>query len=162
MRESKVLFLDRDGVLNVDTGYPHGYNGFVPISGTASQLLRLKDRHFRFIIITNQSGIGRGYFTKQDYFDFQKALINYYRRKGIQFLKTYFCPHTKRNRCKCRKPAPGLINEAILEFNLDRGNCYMVGDKEIDLLAGKAAGLKKSFKLNGPNSWASIIQELEV
>lgn len=160
MNNLKIIFLDRDGVLNIDTGYPSGANAFHPYPDTVKHLHILKNEGYDFIIVTNQSGIGRGMYSVYDFHNFQRELYEYYAANNIYFKKTYFCPHSPNEYCNCRKPKPGLLLDAIEEFKLDRSRCHLIGDKSTDLLAGHRVGLKKSFLLTSPKFWNNITQEI--
>lgn len=138
-RKIKVAFLDRDGVINEDDGYTYRVEDLRLMNGIIPFLKELKKRKFYFIIITNQAGIGKGYFTENDYKNFQKALINRLKKEGIKILDSFYCPyHTEaivekyRRESLLRKPAPGMILMAAEKYPIDLFQSIMIGDRESD------------------------------
>ena len=144
----KACFLDRDGCLNEDTMYPHKPADFKLLPGVIEGLKKLKDE-FIFIIITNQSGIGRGIFTKEDMDIFNKKLIDELKKEGIEIKKIYHCPHTPEEVCECRKPSDKYIKDAEKEFSIDLKNSWAVGDHPHDAEMGIKAGIKSIYLLTG-------------
>src|SRR3989339_697085 len=144
---NKAIFFDRDGVLNKDPGYVHKVKDFELYDGAVEALKRLKE--FRFFIISNQSGIGRGYYKEEDFHKFNNHVLEGLKKHNIEFKKSYFCPHTKEMNCECRKPSPKFIKDAEKEFNLDLKKSWMVGDHASDIGAGKNAGCKTVYLLTG-------------
>ena len=138
--KNKAVFLDRDGVINIDKSYIHKIEDFELLDKVVEGLKLL--RNFKLIIITNQSGIGRGYYTKKDFLVFNNHLKNELLKEGIKINKTYFCPHKPEDNCECRKPKIGLIKQAENDFNLDLSKCFLIGDRETDIITGKNAGCK--------------------
>lgn len=130
---NKVVFLDRDGTINVDYGYVHEIDKFKFIDGSIKGLKILIDLGYKLIIITNQSGIGRGYYTINDYNIVNKYMLKTLKENGINILKVYMCPHISSDNCDCRKPKLGLFYRAIEEFDIDINNSFAIGDKERDL-----------------------------
>lgn len=144
----KVAFLDRDGVINYNYGYVGTVERFDLLPGVVEGLLKLKEAGFELIIITNQSGIGRGYFTVNDYRSLTDYYVNLLSESGIQFLDIYFCPHYKfskhveyRKECDCRKPKPGMISAALRKYEIDINSSILVGDSLSDIEAGAAANI---------------------
>lgn len=146
----KAIFIDRDGVINVDSGYVHSINEFVPIIDNINYIKELNttDEYLNFII-TNQAGIAHGYYTESIFQTFQKWVENYLSGCGLKIEKTYYCPHhvdgiikKYKKQCFCRKPDSGMLLKAAEEYNLDLKNCIMIGDKESDLIAGRSVGCK--------------------
>lgn len=138
----KTVFLDRDGVINEDTGYPHKIEDFKLLPKVTEALQMLIDNEFRLIIITNQSGIGRGYFKEEDFWHFQNHMIETLAQENIYFDGVYFCPHHPEENCLCRKPATGLVDQAKKDFQIDLEKSFLIGDAESDVLCAKNAGLK--------------------
>lgn len=97
---------------------------------------------FSFIVISNQSGIGRGYFTEKDYYWVQEALISKLSNRGIKILASYHCPHHPNDKCECRKPAPELVKRAVADHGLAKKELWFFGDKDSDVICGRAAGCK--------------------
>lgn len=144
----RAILLDRDGVLNEDTGYTHKIKDLRLLHGAVEALKLLKDQ-FRFIIITNQSGIGRKYYTEEDFHQFNNHLLNELKEQGIKIEKTYFCPHSPEENCNCRKPNTKFIKQAEKEFNIDLKNSFVVGDHPHDIEMGKNANCKIIYLLTG-------------
>lgn len=137
----KAILLDRDGTINVDHGYMHDPTLLEFLPGVVEALQRLQGEGYTLIIITNQSGIGRGYFSEQQYNTFSDALINALSTQGVEIAATYMCPHAPSEECHCRKPYPYMPLRAIEEFDIDPKASYMFGDKASDVECGEAAGL---------------------
>jgi D-glycero-D-manno-heptose 1,7-bisphosphate phosphatase len=141
----KAVFLDRDGTLMKDVGYCSNPADIELLDGVAELLPKLKNAGFKLVIITNQSGIGRGYFTEAAFREVQAELGN---RIGPGVIDaTYFCPDTPENATDRRKPGPGMLLEAARDLALDLNESYMVGDKAIDAEAGNRAGVKGTILL---------------
>jgi len=127
------FFFDRDGVINVDTGYPYQKSEIRFINQTVKFLKYLTKKKKRIFIVSNQSGINRGYYTTKDFLSINTFFENYFNLHFIKIDKTYFCPHLPSENCICRKPNNGLIKRAIKEFNLNPKNSVMIGDKVSDI-----------------------------
>lgn len=138
----KAIFLDRDGTL-IENGEGYQYKkeqlSFLP--GVLEGLKHIKTDYLLFII-TNQSGIGRGYYTKEDFLSFNSLMLKKLNDNGIRITKTYFCPHAPGDACECRKPSPFYILKAKEEYNLDLNKSWMIGDSETDIGSASAAGIK--------------------
>ena len=144
-----ALFLDRDGVINVDRGYVHRPDQFEFISGIF-ELARFWTNELRrpIVVITNQSGIGRGYFDQAVYGELTRWMCDRFEAEGTSIARVYHCPHHPLDgvgeyRCDhpWRKPNPGMLLQAIAELGLDPVHCAIVGDKMSDMEAGTAAGI---------------------
>jgi len=149
------IFLDRDGVINIDTGYVHKWSQFEFIEGTLEALKYLTELGFRMIIVTNQGGIAKGFYTEEDFQELNKKMIDRMHSHDIKILDTFYCPHHEEGNipklskdCNYRKPKPGMILAAAKKHNLDLSRSIIIGDKESDLLAGKNANLFKSFLID--------------
>ncbi|MFW9970234.1 MAG: D-glycero-alpha-D-manno-heptose-1,7-bisphosphate 7-phosphatase [Candidatus Odinarchaeota archaeon] len=112
MMEKKAIILDRDGVLIEDKNYAYKLEDFELLDGVIEGL-RLLQNNFLFFIVTNQSGIGRGYYTIQDFQNFNNHLIKILKKNKIEILKTYFCPHLREDNCECRKPKTKFIDDIV-------------------------------------------------
>ena len=145
--KNKAIFVDRDGVISEDVGYVHKIEDFKLIQNSIEGLKLLKD--YKLIFITNQSGIGRGYFTIKDFENFNNHLIEELKKQNIKIEKTYVCPHKPDDNCECRKPKTKLIKDAKKEFNIDLSKSFMIGDKKIDIQMGHNAGCKSILVLTG-------------
>jgi D-glycero-D-manno-heptose 1,7-bisphosphate phosphatase len=140
----RALFIDRDGVINIEKEYLYKQEDFEFIPGAVEGLKLAQDAGFKLIVITNQSGIGRGYYTNDDF----KKLTIWMRKtlyeQGVKIDDVLHCPHTLEDECSCRKPHPGLVNNAAVKHKIDLANSLLVGDKESDILTAKHAHLKAS------------------
>jgi len=146
-KKNKAILIDRDGVLVEDIGYHHKLEDLRIIPNAVEGLKLLKD--FKLIVITNQSGIGRGYYTLKDYEKFNDYMLKELNKEKIKIEKIYVCPHKPEDNCECRKPKTKLIKDAEKEFNIDLSKSFMVGDKKIDVEMGKNAGVKTILVLTG-------------
>lgn len=155
---TKAAFLDRDGTINVDKGYVHKVEDFEFITGIFDLCRLFRDRQYKIVIISNQSGIGRGYFTEDQLNDLNEWIEGRFNNQGISISKFYFCPHhpTKgigqfKKACDCRKPQPGMILRAQKELNLNLKESLLVGDQPTDVQAGTNAGIKQNFLIGHPH-----------
>jgi D-glycero-D-manno-heptose 1,7-bisphosphate phosphatase len=143
---NKALFLDRDGVINIDRGHVYQRENFEFTDGIFDYCRRYQDKGYLIIVITNQAGIAKGIFTIEDFKNLTSWMVDEFRSGGITISKVYFCPHHPdfTGSCDCRKPGPGMILRAVKEFNLDIRSCHLAGDMETDLQAGRNAGIPES------------------
>jgi D-glycero-D-manno-heptose 1,7-bisphosphate phosphatase len=148
-RRNKALFIDRDGVINIDHGYISKIEDFKFIPGTIKALKRIPNDEFKLIIITNQSGIGRGYYSLEDYKNVEAHMLNLFAKDDIKINKVYFCPHDYDEECECRKPKTKFFNDAKKEFDIDLSKSFMIGDKTADIKAGQDAGCTSILVLTG-------------
>ncbi len=139
------MFLDRDGTLNVERNYLSDPAQVELLPGVPAALRRLQDARFRLFIVTNQSGIGRGYYAEGDLHRVNARLLELLAPHGIRFDKIYFAPEAPDQPSRGRKPSPQFLFDARDEFGLDLGASYMVGDKLIDLECGWNAGVRRSL-----------------
>lgn len=158
--KEKVIFLDRDGIINKkphDHNYITQWGEFEFNEEIFSVLKSLKKNGFRFIIVTNQQGIGKGLFTEDDLIKIHDQMTHRLLKEGVEIDKIYFCPHLEEDQCFCRKPKPGLFYKAQneLPYMIDIERSFIIGDSLNDIIAGKNFGLKtilvnsNSFKTNG-------------
>ena len=141
----RIIFLDRDGTLNRDDDYAHKVEDYELLSGVKDGLKRLQNAGYDFIILTSQSGIGRGMYTEADYSNFNSILINDLKDGGINILSTYFCPHhveyglgKYKVDCVCRKPKPGLLMQAEKDYGpFDYKSSWSIGDSARDIQMAK-------------------------
>lgn len=139
-----ALFLDRDGVLNVDHGYVVQIEDFQPVDGIFDALRPAARRDVPLIVVTNQSGIGRGYFSQAQYDALEAHVIQLFEDEGCPLTAIYHCPHAPGESCECRKPEPGMLIRAAREHNVDLTRSAMVGDKLSDMEAARRAGIGKT------------------
>lgn len=139
----QVVFLDRDGVINVDTGYVSTINKFTFLYGAIDAMRQIRRKGYEIIVVTNQSGIGRGLYTEAAYW----RLRSYYHIQllecGVTLLDEFYCPHAPEqnisDQCECRKPNPGMIEQAVNRYSIDASSSYFVGDKMSDMEAAARA-----------------------
>ena len=158
---NKACFLDRDGVLNEDVGYLHKSEDFRWIDGAVEAIKLLKKNNFLVIVITNQSGISRGYFTSKDVTNQHQFINKIIKKEAIQINEFFFSEELPNNNPESRrKPSPKMINEAVEKYKLDKTRCFMVGDKKTDLIAAKNASIK-GFLFKGGNLSVKISKILK-
>ena len=147
--KDKAVFFDRDGVLNVDVDYLYKISDLRWMEGAREAVAYLTQLGYKIFVVTNQSGIARGYYT----IDQMQELHEHMRREievcGGKIEKIYYCPHHKEGKvaefahdCDCRKPKPGMLNQAFAEYDLDKEKCFLIGDGARDVEAAEAAGIK--------------------
>jgi len=164
----KAIFLDRDGVINEDIGYTYRIDDFKLLKGVLEGLRVFRKLDYEIIIVTNQAGIARGFFSVDDFRMFMKYLINTLNKNKIQVLDYFFCPHHPEGKielyskkCRCRKPGVGMLEEAKEKHDVDFSKSIIIGDKESDILAGINAGLLSHILISDnpstQNSLASYI-----
>ncbi|MFX0034614.1 MAG: D-glycero-alpha-D-manno-heptose-1,7-bisphosphate 7-phosphatase [Candidatus Hermodarchaeota archaeon] len=158
MAKNKAIILDRDGTLIEDKDYAYKVEDFELLPGVIEGL-RLLSNLFLLFIVTNQSGIGRGYYTIQDFHNFNNHLLKTLKSEKINILKTYFCPHIRKDNCECRKPKTKFIDDIINEFDIDTKRSWMIGDHPSDIEFGINAGCKTIFLTTGHGD--KHIDELE-
>jgi D-glycero-D-manno-heptose 1,7-bisphosphate phosphatase len=146
-----AIFLDRDGVINKDIrGKYITDKKQIKIYKTAIEgLKKIEQKKYHLIIITNQSAIQRGFITDKESREINLKIREILNSKGIILSAIYYCPHKPEDKCPCRKPKLGLLEEAKKDFKIDMSNSYMIGDKESDMKFAKAAKLKSIFVLTG-------------
>jgi histidinol-phosphate phosphatase family protein len=140
--DAKALFLDRDGTLIVDVGYPRDPAEVTLLDGAALALRGAKALGYQLIVISNQSGIGRGLIRPEEAARVQERVAEVLAEQGVVLDAAYFCPHAPDAACSCRKPSPEMLLSAARERSLDLSRSVMVGDKASDVEAGRAAGCK--------------------
>ena len=140
----KAAFLDRDGVINEDTGYLHSIKDFKWIKGAIEALKILKKHNYLIIVITNQSGVGRGFYTEKQVNDLHSWINKQLLEHKVKIDDFFFSTElpTEKIENSRRKPSPLMINEAVKKYNLVKDKCFMIGDKPSDLLAAKNAFIK--------------------
>lgn len=142
LKMQPAIFLDRDGTINLEIGYLSEPEKFELLPHALAGLKKMQDMGYRLVIVTNQGGIGLGYFTKEDFYRVNKRMLTQVSHAGITIDKIYFCPHSKAENCPCRKPEIGLILRAKEDLNLDLSRSFFIGDSEIDIQTGARSGMK--------------------
>ena len=146
-----TVFLDRDGTLNVDTGYVKSPDDFTVLPGVGAALARLKQAGARLVVVTNQSGLGRGYFSSRDLEAIHSKLRLVLAEDGVTLDGLYFCPHHPDDHCNCRKPARGMIDRAHAELKVDLSRSYVIGDSIRDVELAKQVGARSLLVMTGPS-----------
>lgn len=144
-----AVFLDRDGTINIDVGYLSNPDELSLIDGSAAAIKKLNGRGLKVIVISNQSGAGRGYFTVTDVRAVNARLTELLEHAGARIDGIYCCPHRPDEGCPCRKPRPGLVLQAAVEHGVDPGVSYVVGDKASDMELAGNTGSKSVLVLTG-------------
>lgn len=136
-----ALFLDRDGVVNADRHYLADPNEVEILPGVSEAMIRAQQAGFWLIGVSNQSGLGRGIFTQDDFHAVMRQLDLLLKQQGIAFDAFFYCPHAPGEDCLCRKPLPGLLDEAAKVLSFDLQTSWVVGDKKSDVALGRQAGM---------------------
>ncbi len=143
----KTVFLDRDGVINKDIGYVYKIEDFEFIEGVFASFKYLKKKGFHLIIVTNQSGIGRGYYTEQDFNNLNDWMLRKFKAQSIDILDVFYCPHQPKDHCLCRKPKTAMFEAADAKYKIDKINSWMIGDKENDIEAAHNFGITNTIRI---------------
>ncbi len=144
---TKAVFVDRDGTIVEDKGHVYKIEDLKLLPNSIKGLKLLNK--FKLFIITNQSGIGRGIYTVQDFINFNSHLLRELKKQGIEIEKIYFCQHKPEDNCECRKPKTKLLKDAEKEFKIDLKKSFIIGDMKSDFEMGKNAGCRTIHVLTG-------------
>jgi heptosyltransferase-2 len=144
-----TIFLDRDGTLNEDPGYLKSASELRMLPGVAAALARLKAAGARLVVVTNQSGVGRGFLSLKDLEAVHARLEGLLEQHDAALDAIYFCPHHPNDGCRCRKPATGMVDRAVAELQVDLRKAYVVGDHASDIQLAKAVGVKSILVTSG-------------
>lgn len=158
---NKALFLDRDGVVNVEKNYVYKISDLEFVDGIFKLCNYFKKNNFLIFIITNQSGVARGFFSIKNLEKLHQFIVSEFSKRNINIEKIYYCPHHPDfgDVCVCRKPDPGMILNAAAEFNLDLKKSILIGDRESDIVAGKRAGILRTYKIKS-NNLSSFLKKI--
>jgi D-glycero-D-manno-heptose 1,7-bisphosphate phosphatase len=144
-----AAFFDRDGVLNVDHGYAYRPDQFAWIAGAPEAVRLLNEAGYFVLVVTNQSGIARGYYEEAAMHQFHALMQDALRTQGAHIDAFYYCPHHPEGtvkelavQCHCRKPGPGMLEQAAREWPIDLGRSFLIGDKDADMAAAAAVGIR--------------------
>ena len=140
--KNRAVFVDRDGTINVDVHYLDDPDKFEMYPGVGVGVKKLQEYGFKIIVITNQSGIARGYFTEKQLSAVHERMKHEFQKFDVTLDGIYYCQHHPDDTCDCRKPNTGLFEKAIHEHNIDEKKSFMLGDKILDIGAGKKIGVK--------------------
>lgn len=146
----KLVILDRDGVINYDSDkYIKSPEEWNPIPGSLEAIARLHREGYRIIVASNQSGVGRGLFDTDTLMKIHIKMIDAVRAKGGDIDAVFYCPHTPEDKCRCRKPLPGLYEEIADRLKLNLSGVWVVGDDERDVIAARAVSARPAFVRTG-------------
>lgn len=147
---NKALFLDRDGTINEEKNYVYKIGDFIFRDGIFELAKRYYDAGYAIFVVTNQSGIARGYYSEADFEKLTNWMESEFIKHGIRITRVYHCPHHPdiTGECQCRKPNPGMFRQAVAEYNIDLARSVLIGDKETDVLAGRNAGIGTIIRIN--------------
>ncbi|MGP6239960.1 D-glycero-alpha-D-manno-heptose-1,7-bisphosphate 7-phosphatase [Cuniculiplasma sp. SKW4] len=141
--KNKALFVDRDGTINRDCPYCKDPSQIVLYDDAIDIMKDFQSKGYLIIIVTNQSGINRGYFTIEEFKKFQEALLEMLHKRGVNVLDTFYCPHRPDEKCKCRKPETGMIEDAAKKYHIDIGESIIMGDRDdMEGEIGRKLGMK--------------------
>lgn len=156
---TRALFLDRDGVININHGYVHKPENFDFVEGIFEICRTAQERGYLLIVVTNQAGIGRGYYTEQTFLDLTSWMKQQFSNQGVVISGVYFCPDHPvhglgqyKRESPFRKPAPGMILAAAQDYNIDLATSVLIGDKGSDIQAGRAAGIRDNILFDPSNA----------
>ncbi|PIR32837.1 MAG: D,D-heptose 1,7-bisphosphate phosphatase [Alphaproteobacteria bacterium CG11_big_fil_rev_8_21_14_0_20_44_7] len=165
----KALFLDRDGVINADYNYVHKISNFDFIDGIFELVRAANKKSYKVFVVTNQAGIGRGYYTEQEFLELTKCIEEKFAEENCEITKTYYSPNHPehgigeyKKECPDRKPNPGMILRAKAEFDLNLNDSILIGDRETDIQAAQNAGIRQKILFNQQNSEITTIADLVI
>ena len=154
----KAAFLDRDGVINKDKSYVHHWDDFEFVPGAIEGMRRLQQAGYALVVVTNQSGLARGYYTEDQYQTLTARLRQELAAQGVTLDGVYHCPHHPKGSvahlatdCNCRKPSPGMILQAAQELKLSLPDSLLIGDKAVDVQAARAASVGRAYLVDSDN-----------
>lgn len=150
-----TIFIDRDGVINKDPdgwteySYVTRWRDFKFLPGVFQALKILNKSGIRVVVISNQAGVGKGYFSREELDEVTSRMLDEINRNGGRIEEVYYCIHKKEDNCQCRKPKPGMLVNALRKYKADPRKTYFIGDSEVDVLAGRSLGMKTVFVRSG-------------
>jgi D-glycero-D-manno-heptose 1,7-bisphosphate phosphatase len=150
-QKSKAVFFDRDGVINIDKSYLYKIEDFEFCDGIFELMRHLESLGYKLFVVTNQSGISRGYYSEQEFEKLTSWMIKEFEKRDIKIEKVYHCPHAPDDRCECRKPKPKMIQNALNSYKIDPLLSWMIGDKPSDIEAANSAGIYNTVFLSSKN-----------
>lgn len=160
MNKLKTVFVDRDGVINQErSDYVKSISELEIYPNVAKNIKLLKDAGFLVIVITNQSAVNRGIITHEMINQIHDSIQDHLKKHGTFLDGFYYCPHIPNENCNCRKPKPGLLQQAILELNIDLNSSWMIGDSDSDIEAADSIGCK-AIKINDNFSLDNAVEKI--
>lgn len=167
MKSKPAIFFDRDGVLNVDTHYVHKIEQFTWMEGAIDAVRHANAQGYYAFVVTNQGGIGRGYYTEQDVLCLHAWMNEELQKQGAHMDAFYYCPHYENGKvlnyataCECRKPKAGMIRQATAQYAVDLASSLMLGDKDTDMECARNAGVR-GVRFTGGNLYETLRAEME-
>ncbi|WP_372972815.1 D-glycero-beta-D-manno-heptose 1,7-bisphosphate 7-phosphatase [Marinobacter sp.] len=155
---NKAVFLDRDGVINIDHGYVYRKEDFEFVEGIFELCRYFQAQGYLLIVVTNQSGIARGMYSEEQFQELTDWMLERFKDEGVEIARVYHCPHhpnfgpVQTRNCDCRKPEPGMVLQGLADFDLDPALCLLIGDKASDEEAARHANLGRSEIINTNDS----------
>jgi D-glycero-D-manno-heptose 1,7-bisphosphate phosphatase len=146
---SKAIFIDRDGTVSEEVGYMYHAGLFRPFPWTGQAIRRINESEMKAILVTNQSGLGRGYFSEETLVEVHAVLQAELARFQAHLDAIYYCPHSPDAGCDCRKPNPGMLIRASREFGIDLKDSYFIGDRYLDVQTAHSVGARSVLVLTG-------------
>ena len=146
--QKKIIYLDRDGVINEDFGYVSKIENFKFVNGVFEACKEFLALGYEIIVVTNQSGIGRNYYSEDEFLELTKHMRNEFKKEDIDILNLYYCPHNPDDNCSCRKPKTGMILQSLNDFEIDFNNSWLIGDKIIDIECAKNGNIPHRILIN--------------
>ncbi|MGB2741314.1 MAG: D-glycero-beta-D-manno-heptose 1,7-bisphosphate 7-phosphatase [Cognaticolwellia sp.] len=164
---NKALFLDRDGIINIDHGYVHKIENFEFVDGIFELCQLAISKGYQIFVITNQAGIARGYYDKQTFEALSQWMVSKFKEQNVSIEKVYYCPHHPDKgvnefvmSCDCRKPEPGMIMQAQQEYSIALADSIFIGDKISDMQAASNAGIQTRILVDSRYTNESNIGDL--
>jgi D,D-heptose 1,7-bisphosphate phosphatase len=149
---NRAAFLDRDGVINVDRAYVSRWADFTFLPGAVDAVRQLREAGYQPIVVTNQSGIARGFFGEDEFLELNRQMLETFVAAGATIAGVYYCPHLPDGKvlrwrldCNCRKPKPGMLLRAAMEHDLSLSESLLIGDKHTDIMAARAARVGRAY-----------------
>lgn len=160
---TKALFLDRDGVINIEKNYLYKAEDFEFIDGVFELCKHFQSLGFIIIVITNQSGIARGYYSENDFLKLSSWMVDEFKKQGITISRVYHCPHHPdfSGECECRKPKNGMVLKAQKDFDIDLKSSVLVGDSESDIEAAISSNITQTYLLSQKNVATKAFKRVE-
>jgi len=150
---TKAIFLDRDGVINIEKNYLYKIEDFEFVNGTFESLKKMQALGYKHFVITNQSGVGRGYYTLEDFNKLTSWMLDEFDKSSIDISQVELCPHSPNEGCSCRKPLTGMIDNILKKHDIDLDNSWLIGDKSSDILCAQNAKIKNSIQVKSGHSF---------
>jgi len=160
----KAIFFDRDGTINSDIGHYYIYKkqDFLLNDGVVDTMRKLQESNFLLFIVTNQGGVAKGIYSCEDVEAVNDYMLELLNAEGIRIENIYYCPHHESvSKCECRKPSAYFLNKAVEDYNLDKTQCFMIGDSKRDMESAKAADIK-GLKIEANENMTHLLSQIEL